>query len=241
MTPILIVTRPDPQGARFAAAIRAAWDGPLDIILSPLLQIVPVEVGADLQDLGGVIFTSVNGVAQAARLGLPTDIPAFCVGEKTAEAANSAGFVTITGPGDAAQLTKMILAERPKGPLAHIRGRHARGDIAGELTAAGLHCRDVVAYDQQALPLTEAAKNVLQGQNPVVVPLFSARTCTIFESSGPFMAALHLVAISLAAMPKHVSAQTRTIAAAPDGTAMVNATLGCLRDISKRNGRVALT
>ena len=236
MTPILIVTRPDPQGAAFAAAIRQAWDGPLHIILSPLLQIVPVHVGDDLSDLGGVIFTSVNGVAQAARLGLRKDIPAYCVGDKTATAAAAAGFATKTGPGDAAQLTDMILADRPAGPLAHIRGRHARGNIAGDLTDKGIFCRDVIAYDQQALPLTEAAEHALQGKKPVVVPLFSARTCTIFESGGPFAAPLYLVAISAAAMTDQLAAVTRTIAAALDGSAMIDATLGCLREIVDRNG-----
>ena len=236
MTPILIVTRPEPQGAAFAATIRQAWDGPLHIILSPLLQIVSVHVADDLSGLGGVIFTSVNGVAQATRLGIHNDIPAFCVGDKTAAAASAAGFAAITGPGDATQLTEMILADRPTGPLAHIRGKHARGNIADVLTDAGLPCQDVIAYDQLALPLTDVAQKALQGKNPVVVPLFSARTCTIFEGCGPFAAPLHVVAISAAAMPKHVSAQTKTISAAPDGSAMIDATLGCLREIGNLNG-----
>ncbi|WP_439153646.1 uroporphyrinogen-III synthase [Yoonia sp.] len=240
MTPIMIVTRPDPQGADFAAAIQAAWDGPIRIIRSPLLQIAPLAVADDLSGISAAIFTSVNGVAQAKALGLPPGIVAYCVGEQTANAAASVGFAPVTGPGDAAQLIALILAQRPAGVLAHIRGLHARGNIADALTDAGLPCRDVIAYDQHAKPLTDIAHNALQGQNPVVVPLFSARTCTIFQRSGSVSAPLHVVAISPAALPTDLHAVTTTVASAPDGPAMIRATLDCLRAIKEGDHGIPL-
>lgn len=228
MTPIMIVTRPEPQGAEFALAVCDAWDAPIEIIFTPLLKIVPVSVTDDLSGVGAVIFTSVNGVAQATRLGLLPGIVAYCVGERTASAAADAGFAPIAGPGDAEQLTKFILSQCPKGGLAHIRGRHAQGNIAQALTGAGLTCRDVIAYDQLAQPLSDAAQQALQGQNPVVVPLFSSRTCTIFKQGGPFSAPLHIVAISAAALPVELPAETKIVAMTPDGPAMIRATLDCL-------------
>lgn len=236
MIPIMIVTRPGPQGAAFAASIRDQWDAPLTIILSPLLQIVPVTVRDDLSGISAVVFTSANGVAQAAGLGLPHGITAYCVGEQTAAAAARAGFSPVTGPGDAEQLTALIVAKRPAGTLAHIRGRHARGNITAALTRAGLPCRDVIAYDQKVLPLTDAAQSALQGRDHVLVPLFSPRSSSVFQSAGPFAAPLHIVAISAAALPDMPSAQTVTVADTPDGSAMVRATIGCLCDISDRFG-----
>jgi len=236
MTPTLIVTRPDPQGAAFAAAVQRAWGGDLHVILSPLLQILSVPVAHDLSDLSGVIFTSFNGVAQAERLRLRTDIPAFCVGDRTAEAARDLGFETITSPGDAAQLTALIMSKRPIGHLAHIRGRHARGNIAPTLARAGIPCRDIIAYDQQVLPLTAQAQTALAGQNPVVVPLFSPRTGAIFAQSRPFEAPLHVVAISGAVLPPGLPAQTTQVAATPDGSAMIAATLACLRALKQPQG-----
>ncbi|MBE0413895.1 uroporphyrinogen-III synthase [Yoonia sp.] len=234
MKPTLIVTRPDPQGPLFAATIRQAWPGPLDVILSPLLRIVPVPVADNLTRIGGVIFTSVNGVAQAARLGLPKGCLAFCVGAQTQKAAADVGFETVTGPGNATELTALILRRGAIGPLAHIRGHHARGDIAATLTSAGVACRDVIAYDQQAQSLHTAAKTALDGIGPVVVPLFSARTSTIFQQQGPFAAPLHLIAISAAAVPSDMTVRTIAIATAPNGPAMVAATIACLRDLAQQ-------
>ena len=236
MTPVLIVTRPEPKGAEFAKAIRQDWPEPLDVILSPLLEIVPLMRDRDLSGLSAVIFTSANGVAQASRLGVPAALPAYCVGERTAAAASVAGFDAIAGPGDAVQLAEMILEQRPVGSLAHIRGRHARGNLAERISKAGLPCHDVVAYDQRALPLTPEAKKTLQEQNPVVVPLFSARTCTIFEQAGPFAAPVHLVAISAATLPRVLTVATCTVAATPDGAAMRDATMGCLRGVARGGG-----
>ena len=236
MTPVLIVTRPEPKGAEFAAAIRREWTGPLDVILSPLLEIVPLTQDHDLSGLGGVIFTSTNGVAQAGRLGVPLGLPAYCVGERTAAAASAAGFAAKTGAGDVEQLAAMILRQDPTGTLAHIRGRHARGNLAERLTDAGLPCLDVIAYDQRALPLSPDAEKALQGQNPAVVPLFSARTCTIFEQAGRFAAPVHLVAISAATMPRVLTVATCSVAARPDGDAMRDATIGCLRNVTHGGG-----
>ncbi|WP_411891212.1 uroporphyrinogen-III synthase [Yoonia sp. SDW83-1] len=224
-SPTLIITRPLPQGKAFAQALRAAWDGDLQIILSPLVQIVPLPV--EVPQVSGLIFTSANGVAQAARLNLPAGLPAWCVGDRTAEAATEAGFAAKAGPGNAAELITTIVAACPTGPLAHIRGRHARGDVAAKLTKAGIACADLVAYDQAPQPLSAAAMRALSGEKPVVLPLFSPRTVTILSDQGPFTAPLHIVAISDAALPD-LSAASVHIAAGPTGDAMLAATIAAL-------------
>lgn len=175
--------------------VRAQWHGPLDVVSSPLLEIS--FVAATPPEADSLIFTSVNGVTAAAHLGL-TGHKAWCVGDRTAEVARDAGFAAETAQGDAKALVARIIAARPEGRLAHIRGIHARGDVAQSLNAAGLICEDVVAYDQLVRDLTPEAKAVLAGQAPVVAPLFSPRSATIFKQQGPFAAPVYVAAMSVA-------------------------------------------
>lgn len=230
MTPTLIVTRPKAQSDAFAAQVQAAYGQPLSVIVSPLIEIRPVP--ATVPQVDAVIFTSANGVQAAAALGLPQGLQAWCVGGKTAAAAQAAGFDPITGPGDAEGLLHDILSARPAGSIAHIRGKHARGDLAARLTAAGIDCADIVAYDQVALDLNGPALKALGGQNPVVLPLFSPRSCTILYEQGPFTAPIHAVALSNAVAESLPASQgwSVKIASRPDSAAMLEAVLGQLGD-----------
>ena len=232
MTPILLATRPSGQNADFVDSIRAVWTGPLRVVRSPLLGIVQLSVPAP--DANSVILTSVNGVAAAEAMGLADGRTAWCVGTRTADAARTAGFSVITGPGDAAGLAAAIIAAAPTGRLAHIRGAHARGDVAMRLAEAGLECEDVVAYRQDAIDLSSEAAEALQSRVPVIVPLFSPRTGSILSSQGPFAAPLHLVMMSAAvaeAVTLENCASTR-LAATPNAKAMTDAVLQSLRGVT---------
>lgn len=231
MTPTLIVTRPTSQSESFAASVASVWDGPLNVIISPLIKIVPVKVAAP--DADALIFTSANGVDAAIALGLRKGLMAWCVGEKTARIAKQAGFAPIIGPGDAEGLVAHIISAQPTGRIAHIRGKHARGDVCVRLNAAGLRCQDVVAYDQQACPLSMQALAALNSENPVVVPLFSPRTGTILSAQGPFTASMHVLALSDAVKNAIDPAMGWDIAvvSSPDGDAMKQATLRAIRRI----------
>ncbi len=174
MKPVLIITRPAPDGDRFASEVAAHVD--VSIIVSPLQKIVPVEV---MCGAGAVVFTSSNGVAQAVRMGL-TGARAWCVGERTAQLAQDAGFDAVSAGGNAEDLIKLILTQKPLENLTHIRGREARGDIAPRLTASGVPCADLIAYEQETLSLSEAAKAATQGVSPAIIPLFSPRAAMLF-------------------------------------------------------------
>ena len=214
---------------RFAAELAAQWGGPLRVIHAPLIEIAPIKADCEAPD--AVIFTSANGVAAAASLHLPKEVQAWCVGPKTAELAQAAGFVPTVGPGDAEGLVSDIIAAKPLGRLAHIRGRHARGEISARLNTAGISCMDVVAYDQIEQPLTTEAKKALAGADPVFLPLFSPRTATILNKQGPFAAPVHVIALS-EAVKAAVSAEVAnrvTLAERPDGQAMLAAVLAALQ------------
>lgn len=232
MTPILLLTRPAGRNASFAAAVQARWQQPLGVVTSPLIKIAFADPAPPAADV--LIFTSANGVAAARFWGLPPGVPAWCVGGHTAAAAQEAGYTVRVGPGDAAGLVSDILAARPSGRFAHIRGRHARGAIAQKLTQAGLACADVIAYDQIACDLGAEACTALAGDQPVIAPLFSPRTATILRQQGPFAAPVHAVVISDAAA-EALGAWTSdrlTVAATPDASGMADAVIAALAGVA---------
>ncbi|MCO4847362.1 MAG: uroporphyrinogen-III synthase [Yoonia sp.] len=214
MQPTLIITRPAPDGATFAAAFPR-----VRVLLSPLQRIDPVDVDCFAK---GVIFTSTNGVAQAERLGM-TSGPAWCVGDRTAQAAQAAGFDAVSAGGDVEDLLKLILTDCPAFPLAHVRGRDARGDLAPRLRAAGIDCADCVAYNQTPVPMTASARQAIDGAEPVIIPLFSPRAAALLLDQVTIKENVTLVAISknvASALGQHRS----ILADRPDGPAMLEAT-----------------
>ena len=225
MTPTLIMTRPTAQSECFAAELLARWKGPLKIIYAPLIEIV--MQGSTFDDPDAVIFTSANGVAASAQFDLTKGLPAWCVGKRTAEVAQRAGFAVIEGPGTADGLVARIIDAKPLGSVAHIRGMHARGDISARLNAVGVPCVDVVAYDQREIPLSTQALTALAGVDPVIFPLFSPRTAAILNKQGPFAAPVAVVAMSKAVqdMLDPTDAERAAVAEKPDAASMIEATL----------------
>jgi uroporphyrinogen-III synthase len=222
---VLILTRPAAAARRFRAEL---GDPGLPMIESPALSIRPLPVSRPPGDWAGLILTSENGAAAALRMGFAPGTPVWAVGERTAQAAT--GLAATAAAGDAESLIALILSRRPAGPLLHIRGEHARGDIAARLTAAGIATAEITAYAQEALPLSPAALAALAGNDPVILPLFSPRSGAIILSQGPFAAPLHVAAISAAAAgPFQGVATSVTVAAEPGLAAMVDATNAAIR------------
>lgn len=224
MAPLLLLTRPAAQSARFAEdAVQAL--GPLTVVTSPLLELHFRDV-AQPMDAAGVIFTSANGVRAFTRLAPGNGLRAWCVGTRTAEAAKAAGFDAVTAGADADGLVARLIEGRPAGPLLHARGVHGRGEIAERLNSAGIETKEAVLYDQRALPLSEEAGDALAGDGPILVPLFSPRTASLFAAAAAeARASLHVVALSPAvaeALGKGPWASV-DVAERPDAPAMIAA------------------
>ncbi|KAA0913269.1 uroporphyrinogen-III synthase [Aquicoccus porphyridii] len=235
MQPVILLTRPAAAARRFADALRARL-GEVRIVQSPLLRIEWVM--ADLP--GGVaIFTSPRGVEGFLRAGGHAGRACWCVGDATAEAAAEAGFAPRSASGDAKALIAAILESGETGPFVHLRGKHAIADLAAILTKAGRETRAVVVYDQVTQPLGPEAQSLLQGEAPVVVPLFSPRTARQFAGECPVnratRAPLFIAAMSGAVRDAlgDVGASELSIAARPDGQAMVETVQG-LFDAARR-------
>lgn len=216
MDRLLLITRP-PEGAeRLLELMRADLGQVPPHVVSPLLRIVPVPL--ECEAAGDVVLSSIYGAARAAELGFSG--VAWCVGDTTAEAARKLGFTAHSAEGDARDLLALIRRHAPHGRLSHVRGTHSRGRIAATLSDEGIACADLIAYDQQALPLTDAARAALSGEQRLVIPLFSPRSARLFsEQVAKMPAKADYIAISAAAaafLPDH----TR-IAARPDMASML--------------------
>ncbi|KIX16784.1 MULTISPECIES: uroporphyrinogen-III synthase [Paracoccus] len=201
--PILLMTRPGDDSERTAARIGA------DVIVAPILQIVPVDHdGAALARAPGLVFTSAHAVASA---GPGRGRPAICVGERTGQVARDAGFAVIQGAGTADSLAPLIAASPV--PLVHPHGRH----LAQRLAVPG-----VVVYDQRPQPLTARARAALMGVRPVVVPVYSPRSARLLAGmAAGARAPLWVVAISDAAAAAWTApAARRVVADQPSGRAM---------------------
>jgi uroporphyrinogen-III synthase len=158
----LLVTRPEPDAQRTAAALRARGH---DVLLMPILQIEAIAAA----DLGrgpwaGVLMTSANA-ARAIATHRQSDtlraLPAFVVGERTREAAQASGFANIAASdGDAAALAQLVAtrASPTTAPLLYLAGEQRTGDLEAALRSHGYEVHTVVIY--RATASTELSSTV---------------------------------------------------------------------------------
>lgn len=205
----ILLTRPPAQNARFAAML-----GGERVVLSPL--IVPRYFSPKLPEADCVIFTSETAVrAGVARR-------AWCVGDRTAQAARAAGYQACSAGGDADALVAAIIAAAERGPMLHLRGRIARGNVAARLVAAGIPASEAIVYELEPQPLTPEAQVLLAGTDPVLVPLFSPDSARRFADAAKGCAApVRFACLSAAVAAAAPPAQDVQIAAEPDACAML--------------------
>ena len=118
------------------------------------------------------------------------------MGDKTGSVASAMGWKVGAVGADADALVAAISRISPRGPLVHLAGTHRRGRIAERLTATGIPTEVRTVYDQVLLPLSDAAKDLLAGKLPAIVPLFSPRTAAQFAHEVGDARHLRVVAMS---------------------------------------------
>ena len=180
----ILITRPAPDDAKQAEALRARGHEP---VLAPLLDIKFDQPRLDLDGVQALIVTSRNALRalathpQAKQLTL---LPLFAVGEATAAAARDLGFAQVTtGPGKAAGLAERLRAELDpaNGALLHLAGEDLAFDLASALPVFEL--RQPVLY--RAVPATalpEEALRALKAGKVEAAILMSPRTAEMFVS-----------------------------------------------------------
>lgn len=222
--PRFLLTRPAVQGARFSASLRQRFPSAV-VVESPLIAPRYLSPPQPPGPFSAVIFTSETGVEAARRLGPPLAGAAFCVGDRTAEAARAAGYRALSGGGDADDLLAAILAAAPAGRLVHLHGQETRGNLAERLNSAGSETVSLTIYTQDPQPLNAAARALLESGGPVLVPLFSPRTAALFSAAAAGARAdLHLAALSPAvAEAVCLTAASLVVVPRPDAAEMLDA------------------
>ena len=225
----VVVTRPEPDGKRTAAALRARGH---EVLAAPLMAVQSVP--ADLSGhWGAVIITSANApVAIADNRAEATliKLPLFAVGQRSATAAQDAGFTNVTSAGgDVRDLVRTLSAQRPdaKAPLLYLAGEDRAGDLVGELSARGIAAALRVVYRAVTAPFPSALIEALQAGEVDAVLHFSRRSAENYVTgarqagiAGPALAVRHLCLSAQAAEPLAGAGQV-IIAARPDEAALI--------------------
>lgn len=177
----LLVTRPEPDNERTAAALRALGH---QVTLAPLLRVEPLSDAA----LGegpwaAVLITSANGaraIATHPRRGELLRLPVLAVGQASAAAARHAGFTDVTSAdgdgGDLARLAAVRFAGSTR-PLLYLAGEERARDLGAELARAGLTVATAAIYRTvKARTLPDEASTALRSGAVDGVLHFSRRS-----------------------------------------------------------------
>jgi uroporphyrinogen-III synthase len=149
LTVRVLLTRPEPDAQRTAAALRARGH---EVIIAPLLHI-EILSNADLGagPWAAILVTSANAVraiaAHRRRAGLHT-VPVFAVGQRSAQAMREAGFADVaSADGNVDDLANLVAARmKPGMPLLYLAGEERSGDLAGVLRARNFTVQTVLVY-----------------------------------------------------------------------------------------------
>jgi uroporphyrinogen-III synthase len=185
----VLVTRPDPDGARLAGLLRARGHEP---VIQPLLEIAPRPAQTlPVEPLQAILFTSRNAVrAMAAHpeLARLRDVPVLCVGAATAQVARTSGFThvrPIDGTGTAEALAQWIIdrLEPDGGALLFPSGEAISFDLPAALGAHGFRLvRQIVYGAAPVARFTDQTLAALKSRRLDAVLLMSPRSAAHFAA-----------------------------------------------------------
>ena len=223
----VLITRPQPQADRLAEALRTMLPVAVQVVVSPLMRLEMLAVDLPMGPFGAVVLTSEAGAMAAGRL--RADLPdlVHCVGPRTAEAAQAAGFVVGEVAPTADLLLPRLMAMAHAGRLIYLHGRDVSVRIDQVLTAAGIGADGVAVYAQECCRLSVGAVDLLMTKSAVLVPLYSRRSAELFFAECPDGAGAEIWPCVIAqpvlsAVPDGLWSRV-LVADAPDGAAMTTA------------------
>jgi uroporphyrinogen-III synthase len=221
----IVVTRPQTDGERTAAALEALGH---EVLVAPLMRIEPVA--ADLAGTwSAIVITSANAL-QAVRTPADKTLPVFAVGDRSAEAARRAGFAEVSSAnGDVNDLVRLIAARTvgAKTPLLYLAGEDRAGDLVAQLADRGIDAEMKVVYRTVAEAFPPVLAAALEAGDVDAVLHFSRRSAELFVEgarasgvAGPAEDVRHLCLSAQVAEP--LAGATRvSIAARPDERALI--------------------
>jgi uroporphyrinogen-III synthase len=199
----ILITRPIAESEALAIALSNEGH---DAIISPMLIIQPSAFQVPTEKFHALVFTSRHAVALSAQKSALRDVPVFCIGTATAEAATQAGFnVVADAEGDRGRLVGEIARHKPR-HILFMSGADERGDIVSELAAAKVRATRCVVYRAVlASALTEAAATALNTNSLDMALLFSARSATTFAKLSHTIAGFNRSTLSIACLSEAVA------------------------------------
>ncbi|MBU6318334.1 MAG: uroporphyrinogen-III synthase [Alphaproteobacteria bacterium] len=226
MTGRVLIIRSQPGAAESERRLR---DIGLTPLCEPIFSLEPIP--ARLPEFDALAFTSLNGVRMFCALSAVRDKPTFCVGKRTADEARAMGFLNVvSADGGASDLFDRIQAELPKDSrILHAGNEESRGDLCGQLSAAGRTCFFRALY--KAAPLSRPGpilQRHIDGSDPLdAIMIHSPRAAAILaeflKRPGP-VAPVRIAAISAAAAaPLKDQAQEIACASSPNETSLIDA------------------
>jgi uroporphyrinogen-III synthase len=151
------VTRTRPGADATAARLRDLGHEP---IVAPVLEVRILPSSVHLADIGALAFTSANAVdAFAAITAEGRTLPAFAVGDATAEAARRAGFDDVrSARGDVHALADLIASEGAAflGAVLNPTAFEPTADLAALLAERDIDARIVPVYETAPVEPSEA-------------------------------------------------------------------------------------
>jgi uroporphyrinogen-III synthase len=181
----VLVTRPEPGASR---TIRRLRDGGFQPILLPLTETIalPVDTDAVAGNATAVAVTSANAVRHAPKqlIASLAALPCHAVGKRTAEAARTAGFSSVSeGAGDAEALADVLAGGFSAKTIVYLCGRVRFPAFEDKLRAAGIQVRAIETYDTVELDYSdEAILARLSGQPVEAVLLYSAKAAVAMQA-----------------------------------------------------------
>lgn len=190
----LLVTRPEPDAQRTAAALRARGH---DVLVMPMLRVERIDADFGAGPWAAVLMTSANAVRAIAghrELGTLCALPALVVGERTRTAAEAAGFVDIASAnGDAEALVRLVVARLSPGqiPLLYLAGEQRTADFEATLRLHSFDVRTVIVYRiVAATEFSQAVKDALASGEIDGILHFSQRSAEAFVAAAEAASAL---------------------------------------------------
>ena len=184
----LIVTRPEPAASKTAEKLLALGH---EVVVSPVLEIVPTETKLPNDDFSMIIITSPNALRIFAKQDFDQsilEIPIYVVGNSTAQEATDLGFSDVhSAAGNAKNLVELIksrfvVSKIDKRPTLYACGEHSTSGFVDSLLEYGLNIKVWINYKANLVDqLTKNAIDFLTCGNPVGILLYSSRSAGQFS------------------------------------------------------------
>jgi uroporphyrinogen-III synthase len=190
----LLVTRPEPDAERTAAALRARGH---DVLVMPMLSVERIDADFGPGPWVAVLMTSANAVRAIAghrQFWALSALPTLVVGERTRAAAEAAGFAdVVSANGDAEALARLAVARFSPGPIPmlYLAGEQRTADLEGALRSHSFNVRTVAVYRTvAATEFSQAIKHALASGEIDGVLHFSRRSAEAFLAAAGAAGAL---------------------------------------------------